>query len=100
MVGNHHELGKCWQAEQKVVWTVQIGHFEPERLSAEILLGAKDHIQPDATKRSARQAWHNAMKRSPIGLQIALTDAQLDHSLTVQDVNGAAAIDEGPSEQA
>ena len=40
------------------------------------------------------------MKCCPTGLEIAFADAQLDHGLTVHDVDVVAAINEGLSELA
>ena len=96
---NHHELGECGQGEEQVVWAVQVGHLKPDRLTVEIPWDAKDHIQPDATQQSAREAVDDTVERGPTGLKLTFADAHLDHGLRVQNVDVAAPINEGPGEQ-
>ena len=83
-----------------MVWAAQIGHLELDRLSAEILLRPEHYFQQNTTKRSARQVEHYAMKNGSAGLQLTLTDAELDHCVSVQNIDGTASINESPGELA
>ena len=38
------------------------------------------------------------VKNGPAGFQLALTDAELDHCISVQNVDGAASINESSGE--
>jgi hypothetical protein len=82
--------------EERVVGALDVNHLELNWLEAEILGGAKEDIQPDLPNGGAGMARHDAVEGGVGLLELGLRDAQLDHSVVVEEVDTAASINEDP----
>src|SRR3954468_17371802 len=92
VVGDRHELGQGRSAKQCMVRTLEVHHFKPDRLSAEVILISEKDIYQNLADWGAGKTRDDPMEYSPAVLELSLLDSQLLHCILVQDVDTAAAI--------
>ena len=75
-----------------LVGALQVHHFKPDRLPAEMLLVPQKYINLDLANGGAGQAGYDAMEHSPSRHELLRLDIQLLQGVTVQDVDAAPTV--------
>jgi hypothetical protein len=63
VVGDNHELGEAWLAEEGILDTRKVDDLEGEWFLAEVVRLAEGDVEPDVPEGYSFLPWHNPVER-------------------------------------